>query len=305
MIFLTGPIRGGTTWAGNMIGLSKEVKQVTEILNPYNRQFYGTNWQAPFFLVSENDSPIIESIIGYNHSPKILFKRIQNVDGFSGKLKLVLRHFKYLFLKNKVKLIKDPHGIFSAEFFFKTYNSKVLVISRHPAAFVSSMRRMKWGVRFSDLINQKNIDRSLLLPFLSEKEFTNLNEYDTSIEGLSALWNIIHNQINVYKLKYSNHPDWFFVSHEALSEKPVDSFEEIFKFLNLTFSNEIIAEIRESTNDWNPIDAKENEMFTLKRNSKENVNAWKKKLSKEEQDVIQAITQDVLNELNVKYRWDE
>jgi hypothetical protein len=304
MIYLTGPIRGGTTWAGNMISLSSGIKQIPEILNPYNGQFYGTDWKYPFLFVSDKDKPLIDSIIGQSFNPKILTDRLKNVKGLGPKVKLILRQIAYLSYLDKNKFIKEPYGVFSAEWFFKTYNAKIIVISRHPAAFVTSMRRMKWGIRFSEILDQPCVNKALIEPFLTDEIKSNINRYDTSIEGLSVLWNIIHNRIHEYQIQYNNDPNWFFISHEELSEKPVENFEKIFRFLQIPFTELIRSAIKESTDTSNPREAKQNEMFTLKRNSKENITVWKSKLLPDEIKILRKITEDVSNKLGHGYSFD-
>ncbi len=37
----------------------------------------------------------------------------------------------------------------SAEWLAKTYNINVVVLIRHPAAYIYSMKRMKWGFNFA------------------------------------------------------------------------------------------------------------------------------------------------------------
>ncbi len=59
-------------------------------------------------------------------------------------------------------LVKDPIALFSAEWLAATFDMRVLVMIRHPAAFAASIRRRGWRHRFADFLEQPLLMRDLL-----------------------------------------------------------------------------------------------------------------------------------------------
>jgi len=172
--------------------------------------------------------------------------------------------------------MKDPIAIFSAEWLASTFNMDVIVLIRHPAAFVSSLKRLNWTFPFSHFLEQPLLMRDYLYPFKEEIKKYAIEEHDI-IDQATLLWKIIHYVIAKFK---TNHKDWIFVRHEDISKDPLVEFQNIFEKLNLQFSNYVKNIIKKYTNSTNPVDP--SNPSSLRRNSKQNIWNWKNRLNKEE-----------------------
>lgn len=95
----------------------------------------------------------------------------------------------------------------------------------------------------------------------------------------------------------SEYPNWYYVTHEGLSENPHIEFKRMFKYLNLNFGNKVKEYIVETTNTDNPSDRESKNVHTLKRNSKENIYSWRTRLTKDEIKKIKIGTKEICKKL--------
>src|SRR5690606_27364425 len=81
-------------------------------------------------------------------------------------LKYVYSYFLESYRKSsKRTLIKDPIAIMSAEWIYKTFSTDVVIIIRHPAAFIASLKVKNWEFDFNEFLNQPDLMNSYLKPY--------------------------------------------------------------------------------------------------------------------------------------------
>ena len=176
------------------------------------------------------------------------------------------------------------------------YTCDVLVIIRHPAAYVNSIKRMNWRVDPRDYLQQEE----LMDKYLSElrPEIESFQQKDDNIVEEAALrWKIYHHTINKFQNEY---PEWYFVKHEMLSKNPIDEFKKIFNQFNLNFDKSVESKIIESTTTPAKTDK---DVHILKRDSKKHIKKWKTQLSSQEIERIMDITKDVSDIFYLKSDW--
>jgi hypothetical protein len=171
-------------------------------------------------------------------------------------------------------LLKDPLAVFSAEWLASTFNMNVVVMIRHPAAFVCSIKRLGWKHPFSHFLKQPLLVQDHLHPFMGEIKEYATNEHDIVDQG-ALLWNLIHHMIRKYQ---DRHADWIFVRHEDLSRQPLSGFSFLFDKLDLKFSPRIQEKIQKYSDARNPINSEN--PFLIRRNSQAIVKKWQEELSK-------------------------
>jgi hypothetical protein len=259
-ILITGTPRSGTTFVGEVLSNSPELRYVYEPLNPD----FG-------YPIKDNKCIICGCKVDswYKHITK---------DTEGGYYK----HFKHLInsksLQNKTALLKAPFSVFASEWLVDRFNVRPIVMYRNPLSFVSSIKRMKWPVDFEDFLNQE----VLMGEYLDEYRIAMMkSQQDTDdIIGNGILqYNVFYSYINMLREK---HPDWLFVRLEDISENPVDEFEKIFNHFELDFNENIKKQIIDLTSADNPTEAKVSKIHSLKRNSKDLTNIWKKRLTDDE-----------------------
>jgi hypothetical protein len=284
-ILVTGSFRSGTTWAGRMIGFSDKVKYIGEPFNTINGSLYGLDFKNQFYKIeNENTEEYYEKVknaIGLSFNFTDLKRRMKSSTDTKHMAIALARYF--LFKRNKLSnirpLIKDPMALMSADWLYKTFQTQNIVLIRHPAAFIYSLDRMKWGLDFKEFLNQPALMKTLD-EFRDEIIYFSKKTYDADrIKAGILVWNSFHKIILDYKNLY---PSWMFFTHEELSKDPKTNFAKIYKNLNLNFDDKIIKKIDAYTNNENPVEAAESEAFSLNRNSKENIKTWKQKLKEED-----------------------
>lgn len=280
-ILVTGSHRSGTTWAGEMISASSQVAYIHE---PFNRDdhpgagVFNKRFDIWFpYITPENLVDIYESYrktLEFRFDYLAALRSIRSVPDIQIVFSSAKR-FSGFKSRNLRPLVKDPIAIFSAESLASSFNMSVLVMIRHPAAFVSSLKNLKWTFPFEHFLRQPLLMRDHLHPFEMEIRDFSANRKETLDQAI-LLWKVIHHVILKYQ---ANHPDWIFMRHEDLSREPMVNFGDIFKKLDLDFTHHVKRVIQEHTEASNPAEVAAD---CIKRDSKTNIWNWKKRLTQDE-----------------------
>ncbi|MEO2064660.1 MAG: sulfotransferase domain-containing protein [Christiangramia sp.] len=292
-ILITGSHRSGSTWIGNIISSANNVFYVQE---PFNISIKRDNSPCVYWFeyVDGKTDPekikfkeYIESF--YTFDSKFLLKETLQVHSVKGFLDILKDSKKRSFNR---ALIKDPIAIMSAEWMYSNLNCDVIVSIRHPAAFVASLKIKGWEFDFNNFLQQDSLMNSYLYDFKTEIKYFSIDKYNIIEQG-ALLWNIIYSTVINYQKKYENR--WVFVKHEDLSSQPINEFEKIFSFLDLEMNEGVKNWINETTNSKSKTG--------FKRNSKENINAWKNRLNESEIAYIKERTRPVWHHFYTEEDW--
>lgn len=279
---MTGAHRSGSTWVGRMLAHSPEVHYIHE---PFNLKCRQGICQARFekwysYVNSETDcySDIHEAIsrtLNFQYSLGAELRDAQNI-------KDVLRATRDYWnmssghILHRKPLMKDPLALFSSEWLSRSFNMDVVVLIRHPAAFVSSLKVKGWNFPFAHLLEQPHLMKEYLDEFRSE-----IYEYSVERKDLISqailLWKITHSVIRHYQ---DTHPNWIYIRHEDLSRDPLEEFSHLYHQLGLSLTSKIRARIKASCGETNPIETSRN-IHNVKRDSAANIWNWKNRLSQE------------------------
>ncbi|WP_334049576.1 sulfotransferase [Alteromonas gracilis] len=301
-ILITGSHRSGTTWVGNCIAASKDVLYIQE---PFNIEHTPLGYKNPFRNWFQHINELNENEFA-TELDKLILKKPEISDyiyknkGFKSNTKALLGYLKAKGkqLTNARPLLKDPIAFFSAEWINSRYQSQNIVVIRHPAAFISSLKLKNWQFDFNDFCNQPSLMNRYLSTFESEIiESAKNNNLDIIDIGI-LLWNCIHHTILSYQDKY---PNWIYITHEQLSTSPVQEFEKIYDRLELEFTKKCQNTIKLSSGQHNPKEQIENNEFV--RNSAENIYNWKSRLSKDEIARIKVGTGKIASFFYDKSQW--
>lgn len=168
-------------------------------------------------------------------------------------------------------LIKDPMAILSTEWLYERFNAKIVVVMRHPAGFIGSLKKAGWTIPFSGLLSQKEKLNSHLGDFIPIIENYTRQPPGIIDQGI-IIWNIVYTMIRYYREKFDG--QWYFVKHETLSKDPVGEFHKLFTFLDIPWTREMNKIVTKSSDG--------SVLNRLSRNSAENVGTWKTRLSTDE-----------------------
>lgn len=199
------------------------------------------------------------------------------------------------FLKHRLRharpLLKDPFALFSAEWLADRFLMDVVVTIRHPAAFVSSIKKLNWTHPFSHFLEQPSLTETLLHPFAAEIREYAVREQSV-VDQAILLWRIFHYVIMNYQ---QQHREWVFLRHEDLSQDPLAGFARLYERLDLEFSPHARARLLEYSSPANPTDtdAPVGSEASLRRDSRSNMWNWKNRLTPAEIETVRERVADI------------
>jgi hypothetical protein len=301
-ILVTGSHRSGSTWVGQMIASHPSIAYIEEPFNAHMRP--GSPVRHMWHHVTEEDACLYRDYVGrllrfrpywrecLGERPSL--RRLGNA-AFQAGLGLSRR------LRGARPLLKDPIAFFSAEWLAETFDMDVIVLIRHPAAFVSSIKRLGWDVNFANFLEQPRLLEGRLAPFAAEVRHLHEQRQDIVEHGI-LVWRMIHHVLLEYR---AEHPDWVFLRHEDLSLRPVEEFRVLFARLGLAFTPAVRQTIEEHSSAENPSDAPAGTVHQLRRDSRANVWHWTHRLRPEEAARVLRGTEDIARVLYPEPEWWE
>lgn len=299
-ILVTGAPRSGTTWVGKMLSLDS-VYYIPELFAPQNISgLLPAGLPYTFFYIAETCSQAWhQSIIdafNLRYPLRARMSKASSVKSHGRELRLAAgtaaRRFQV-----KRALNKDPYALMAAPWIFERLNAEVLVMIRHPAAFVASVLRIGSGwYRFDDLKNQPRLIDERLQLFRDEI----LNSPTDVIEQNILLWRIIHGLIIQYQHEF---PGWRYIRHEDLSSQPTDVFRQLYEQFGLEWSERIETTISEHSASRNPKSAKAAHAHDLRLDSRANIDSWRKRLTEKQIVRIYEGTHDIAHHFYSDADW--
>ena len=292
-ILVTGPHRSGTTWVGRMLSVNGDVAYVSEPLNVWHRPGV---FNAPVahwytYICEDNEEKYLASFRQTLKLDYHLWKEIKSLRSLRDLLRMFrdLSIFTFGRWGQRRVLLKDPFAIFSTPWFAQRLGCDVVIVLRHPAAFVSSLKRLDWPFDFKDLLAQPLLMRDWLEPFRAEMEEALTQPRDVIGQG-SLLWRVI---CYVTHKVSERHPNFHVVRHEEFSLQPIKGFEKLYGQLELPFTSRVKAGILRATSAQNPQEISLDSIYSTNLDSAANLENWKQRLSKEEIARVRSLTEDV------------
>ncbi|MCS4155849.1 hypothetical protein GGQ03_003154 [Salinibacter ruber] len=288
-ILITGAHRSGTTWCGRVLASQPDVFYVDE----------------PFHL---NHPPGIFPVrVGrwFEHVPKNYMGRYEEAmqqtvhlkfallsqlraalrgerqkakNGWRGAIEAFQEWGRWTRARwqEKRPLLKDPIALFSAEWIAERFDAQVIVMVRHPAGFVHSLRRAGWTHDFSSFTEQPALLEGVLAPFAEEIRRAESDPGDI-VEQAILLWKIMYHVVDRYR---ERHPDWTFVRNEDLGAHPMKHYRMLCQHLNLSFDSRMKQTVHEFTGAEDQ-DTDETPLHAVRRDSEAEVWKWKNELNYE------------------------
>ncbi len=303
-ILVTGIHRSGTSWVGRMLNLSGRTAYISEPLNVLHRPgVLDAEIKHWYTYISKALAPQMEAAFQDTLNLRYKFGKELNSLRSDRDLLRMLRD-AFVFFRGRLTrqrpLLKDPFAIFSVPWYSEVLNCDVVIVIRHPAAAVSSLKRLGWNFDFADLLAQEQLMQDWLEPFRADIEFQAGKQSDLISQG-ALLWRIVYYVAS--KLALEN-PKVQIVRHEELSRHPEIEFQKLYAHLELPFSEKARRGIRRATQEKNPSELSMRSIYSTKLDSAANLRNWRKRLSNEEIARIWEITKDVASNYYTDEDWD-
>ncbi len=290
-ILVTGTHRSGTTWIGKMLAADSSTAYISEPLNVRHRPgvFGATVKHWYQYVCEENQGEYLPAFRDLLELDYHLWSEIRSIRSRRDFLRMG-RDFAIFYnglMRGQRVLMKDPFAVFSTEWFAKCLNCKVVIAVRHPAAFVSSLKRLNWPFDFQDLLDQPLLMRDYLEPYRRQMESAKTDD----IIGQSALlWNLIYHSVHT---TLGRNPGFIVVRHEDLSLDPVEGYRKLYETLGLDFTPRVEKIILTSSSSENPAEPSRQNIYSVKLDSRANIHNWKKRLAVDEIKRIREATEEV------------
>jgi hypothetical protein len=303
-ILVTGAHRTGTTWVGKMLAASGQVGYISEPLNVLHRPGVLITptryWYT--YICADNQNifrPGLSKTLKYRYNLTAELASLKSIHDV-GRMSRDFLSFQRSRALNYRPLVKDPFAFFSAPWFFEQFDCQVVITIRHPAAFVSSLKRLQWPFDLGDLLQQELLMRDFLEPYRSE--IMDVCKDPNDVIGYnSLLWKIIYSIARDFGERY---PQFLLIRHEDLSLQPIKGFESLYKSLDLDFTPHVSKTILSSTNSENPTELASGAVHSVQLNSKANLANWKHRLKKIEIARIRELTSEAAENFYPDMGWD-
>lgn len=267
-----------------MIAASRDVGYIHEPMNPTHRPGICAASTDRYFLNVYDDNPerweaALRNTIFFQYDMRAELEEVRTPKDLARMIRDATT-FLWHRLSNRRALLKDPIALFSAEWIAQTLGAQVLVLMRHPAAFISSLKRLGWVFPFHDLSTQPQLIETYLSPFASQiQEAARTPQKGDIIERGSLLWCLFAHVVDTYRQR---HDDWLFVRHEDLARSPIESFQDIFDWFRLPFTPHVRSIIRSHSRSDNPSEVDKTVTHQLRRDSERVTQTWRSRLSEAE-----------------------
>lgn len=203
-------------------------------------------------------------------------------------------------LRKRRLLLKDPLALFSAEWLAGRFEMEVVILVRHPASFISSIKRLNWGFDYEqNWLAQPLLMRDLLSGY--ESTFADyVGERDLVGEGI-VVWNAMYDVVSKYQ---ERHPDWAFIRYEDLAEAPKAGFRSMYDRLGLTWSSDVERTIAAHSGSENPAEVEPDGKHVLRRDSWSAARTWHDRLSRDEVGRVREETEAVWRRFYDDAAWE-
>lgn len=303
-ILVTGAHRTGTTWVGKMLAANDQTAYISEPLNVLHRPGVLStptrHWYT--YICADNQTEYLAGLsqtIAFRYhtlAELVSLRSLKDIGRMGRDWKIFLRGR----MQHLRPVIKDPFAVFSAPWFADQLGCQIVITIRHPAGFVSSLKRLAWPFDLKDLLDQPLLMRDHLEPFRSELEEVSKNPDDV-IGHNSLLWSLVYQVVKKFQ---NTHPRFRVIRHEDLSHQPDAGYQALYEELGLTYTPAVREVIIASSSAENPKELAKGSVHSVKLDSQANLNNWKHRLSREEILRIRQLTEEVASVYYPDQDWD-
>lgn len=231
------------------------------IYEPYNADFHPERraFEMRYLPAGSDDAPFLS-----------IFKR---------ELRSPLRPRRTLkTMRAKAIIVKDVHAGLATEYVWEAFRPNIVIIIRNPFAVTASWQRVNFevGQRVDLLLNQPRLVTDHLAPFVDQ-----MRASDDKFFKLGAFWGASY---FVMQRLAQHHPEWGWVTHEALCADPNVGFTNLLAQFGLKQSPRGTAFLQSHNR---PPRADEN-AFSVSRVAADQPDKWRDELTPAQVDAIHA-----------------
>lgn len=268
--FITGMHRSGTTWVGQMVDRALPGCVIHEPMNAHAGLKGVEKW-----YYGPADKSQVTSLIGEMIQGRRSFRRRRSKDGVLKNLARTIGGSRYerdlsaaLGSGNSTLLLKDPFLIRVGSVLAEAFDARGVILVRHPAALINSLKRMGWTL--------PDLDGLKPGPALAEP---NLQfAFD-----VGRFWSTLYAEVLI---QLTTTPDHLrLVRHEDMCVEPIQIGEEIMGHLGIQ-ANENAQEFLRVSTSGNAGEMSGNQLHNMHRDARKLVSSWRDSLTPAEIEAV-------------------
>ena len=289
-ILVTGIPRSGTTWVGRVLCAGQGAGYVNEPFNlatsPGTMRVPVDHWYP--HVTAENEAEIVPALGPLLRFEYPLGRELPRCRTYNDVLHTLSWWRNSVRSRGRRPLVKEPHAVFSVEWFARRLGSDVVVTVRNPAAVVSSWKRLGWDFDFANLLEQPALVRDLLGPFRADMERA-LEPSRDLVDRVALLWHVVYRTVVGYRDRF---PGFHIVRQEDLSRNPAEGYRALYAALGLPLTREAEIAIAAASSADNPKETTVDKPHETRLDSRANLMSWKQRLSDDEVDRVRNATEE-------------
>lgn len=301
-MLVTGAHRSGTTWVGKMLALAPGVEYVHEPFNPVAPPgVCAAEFDHYFMYVTRHNesrySLPLSRTLAFRYAWLAGVRDAHTLRGLRRAIHQGLR-FESARLRHARPVVKDPLALLSSEWLAERFDMQVLVMIRHPAAFVSSVKRLDWQFSFTEFLADEQLMTDHLSGFETELR-DHVRQPRDIVSQAVVTWRVLYSVVATFRRR---HPEWLFIRHEDLSLDPVPLFGHVYRRFDLDFTERVSRGIEEHSGNANPRES--DSAYSVHVDSRANVSNWQRRLSKNEIARIRSGVEDISHNFYGDKDWE-
>ena len=273
---VTGAHRSGTTWIGKMLAGDPAIGVIHEPLNLDYGMRHADQWYpcADDLRQAEIVRAVIEPALNgrgrYKARPSDpLLKRVtRSLTGGPDEWRYrnAMRWADHL-------VFKDPFAVLSSAWLARQYDMQVVVMVRHPCAYLASLKRMSW-------MPPTQIVADNLYPEGRPRELEDrISQAQSFAERTGLFWSLIYG--HVLKAREVEPERILLMRHEDVSTAPDAYAPQLLDHLRINRREGIVERFRSSTSG-EIVSPPEGVIHAFERDAYKMVSFWREKLTEDE-----------------------
>jgi hypothetical protein len=289
-ILVTGTHRSGTTWVGEMLALSPTVHYVHEPFAPMYERSWVRSLPAERYLHVPPGArgPLDEDLarIVALRPPWLAIAR--RAGGVRNAVRLTQEMLQAQRARRRGAraLIKDPFALLLAEWLATRADAAVVVLVRHPAAFVGSVKRLGWRLDVRWLLQQPSLMDGDLQGVRAELERDRDGANDV-VDHAALVWRALNTVVARYETQY---PDWIVSRYEDLAADPAVGVGRLCRNLDIPWSSRLEGLVREHNAPRHGVAVEDRSMGGTQRDSQRAMWTWANRLTPDEIERVRVAT---------------
>lgn len=300
-ILVTGTHRSGTTWVGDMLTVGENAHYVHEPFAPMNERSWLRSPPTTRYLYQDPDTPgpwaaDLDAVCRLRPPWLPMVRRRPTLRHTVRVTQDVVRARRAA-RRGARALLKDPFALLMAEWVERRTGADVVVLVRHPAAFVSSVKRLGWRLDVRWLLHQEHLMATTLAPFRERLERD--AELDL-VDHAALVWHALNTVVYSYE---RDHADWQVIAYEDLALDPATRFKKVYGRLGLPWDDTVAARIAAHNAPSHSATVAATDRGGTSRDSRKAVWTWRERLLPTEVERVRRATWPLARKWYGDERW--